>query len=392
LGAVAGGGSKGLVSLARLAVESGGRFTENTNDLALGFARAQRDQACVYSVGFYEHDPKEDQAQPITIRVRPAGLHVVYPSAYIVRSSLARKQSLLRAAFFSPETFETGVVRAHVFPIRPASKDSWEGLLAVSFPVSLASAGGRTVEREFGGVLSNSAGAVHQFSRTIRLEPKSEDVASEPLVTFLEPVELRPGKYSLTTVLSDAAAVAPHAAKVECDVPAIPKAESFLVGPILGRRAGKDVVVRSAAPSGPGPHRVVVGDTIGDWNSFDPLLVQEVDDPTDLVVMTFACVAGDKHGSHSRTVLRRFRTADGQAIGSLDPVTVEIEKGSGIQCQMVLDVLPSRSIKQGGDYLFDAALAPASGRDPDWSAARFSVGAARQGGEATAPEGAGEVP
>lgn len=357
-----------LLSLARLAVDTGGRFTERTNDLGLGFARAQRDQACIYSIGFYDPDPREDQARTVRIGVGREGLRVVHPSAYVLRSTTARRQSLLRAAYFSPATFQTGVVRAHVFPIRPTTKKSWEGLLAVSFSMPLAGSGGRVVEREFGGVLSNKAGPVHQFTRMIRLEPKSETVTSEPFVTFLEPVTLPPGSYAFTTVLSDSASVAPHAAKVECDVPPIPSREAFLVGPILARRAGKNLVVRSGKRT----------DTVGEWNSFDPLLVQMVEDPTDLVAMTLVCIAHRKKAEEERSVMRRFRSIDGRVIGSLEPVRVALEGAEGIRCGTIVDVLPSRATSRGGEYLFEASLAPSGGHDPEWAEVRFSVGSGKR--------------
>jgi hypothetical protein len=51
-----------LTSLDRLAADAGGRFSERTNDLSLGYARAQRDQACIYTIGFYD-DPVPDRAR-----------------------------------------------------------------------------------------------------------------------------------------------------------------------------------------------------------------------------------------------------------------------------------------------------------------------------------------
>ncbi|HKZ75795.1 MAG TPA: hypothetical protein VJ259_03950, partial [Actinomycetota bacterium] len=203
----AGTGSR-LVSLARLATESGGRFTERTNDPTLGVARAQRDLGCVYSVGFHDDDPKEDRAKSVTIRVRREGLRVLSPSAYVFRSASAKRESLIRAAYLSPEMFQTGVVRAHVFPIRPVSKERWDALLAVSFGVSLAGVTGPT-EREFGAVLQSGSLVVHRFNRKIRLEP-DKDATSEPLVTFLERVTLRPGKYTVTSVVTDPATAKPH--------------------------------------------------------------------------------------------------------------------------------------------------------------------------------------
>ena len=39
--------------LVRLANDTGGRLTRATNDFSLGFARAQRDLGCRYTIGFY---------------------------------------------------------------------------------------------------------------------------------------------------------------------------------------------------------------------------------------------------------------------------------------------------------------------------------------------------
>ena len=255
----------------------------------------------------------------------------------------------------------------------------------MSFPVPLSGANGRAVERELGGVLSDRVGPIHEFARTIRVEPKSEHAATEPLVTFLEPVELRPGKYQLTTVLSDSTSATPEAAKIECDVPAVPSAKSFLVGPILARRAGGNVVVSSGPTKDPRRQRVAPGDTIGRWNEFEPLLVQHIDDPGDLVVLTVACVADNEHASRSRTVLRRFLSADGHVLGTLDPLQVDIAQGKGIRCRTVVDVLPSPSTIEGGEYSFDASLAPHSGSDPDWAEVRFSVGSSKLSSECSAP-------
>ena len=99
-------------SLARLAVDTGGRYTEHTNDLTLGFARAQRDLACVYSIGFYDDNPLEDTVKNVSIRVRRRGLQAVHASKYIFRSRGAKLESRLRAAFLSPELYQNECTKA----------------------------------------------------------------------------------------------------------------------------------------------------------------------------------------------------------------------------------------------------------------------------------------
>jgi hypothetical protein len=46
----------GPPGLHRLAVDTGGRITKNTNDLSLGIARAERDLACRYTIGVYDRN------------------------------------------------------------------------------------------------------------------------------------------------------------------------------------------------------------------------------------------------------------------------------------------------------------------------------------------------
>jgi hypothetical protein len=208
-------------------VESGGRYTERTNDLTLGYARAQRDLACVYSLGIYV-DPKEDSPRRVRIDMQPAGLRAVHPSRFVFRSDEKQRESLLRAAWVSPQSFQTGLVRAHLFPLRPTSTDSWDGMLAITFPVPLDARGGDAVRRDFGAVLTRALGlggekVIHRFHRRVTLQPLRPGVTSEPSVTFLQRVDLEPGIYEVTAVLHDPDGLEPHAARAEIEVPAIPR-------------------------------------------------------------------------------------------------------------------------------------------------------------------------
>ena len=99
-----------LTSLARLAVDSGGRFTEDSNDLTLGYARARRDQACVYTIGFYADNVVLDKVRSITVRVRRPGMRAIHPSKFVLRSDSEKRVSQLKAAWLAPEMFQTGVM------------------------------------------------------------------------------------------------------------------------------------------------------------------------------------------------------------------------------------------------------------------------------------------
>jgi len=300
-------------------------------------------------------------------------MRAIHPQKYTFRSDKSRRESLLRAAFLSPEMFETGVVRAHVFPVRPTARGSWEGLLAISFPVALGETAGRSTAREFGAVLHDGPRVAHRFNRRIELQPESAEVTSAPMVTFLEPVELKPGSYVLSVVMANPEDPDPHATKIVIDLPEVPKRELFLVGPILGRPSGSDLVVTGGGMAGG------LRDSMGDANSFQPLLVQQLDDPVDLVALTEACYVAKKSYKRKKnapTVVRSLQGSDGSVIGELQPVELALESDDRVHCQNLVDVLPARALGNG-EYVFEAMLDPGRDKEGPRERVRFAVGPAR---------------
>jgi len=375
-----------LTSLARLAADTGGRYTERTNDLTLGFARAQRDLTCVYSIGFYDEAPV-DKARGVTIRVRRPGLRAIHPSSYLFRSPAEKKRSMIRAAWISPEMFQTGVMRAHLFPVRPKSKKAWEGLLTVNFPVPLGEADGGEVARDFGAVLARplSSGGLdvrYKFDRRITLRPKGPGVSSTPTVTFVQKVELEPGRYELTAVLAEPDVPSPHATRIDLEVPEIPRKELFIVDPILGRRSGPNLVVRGGGPS-------ARHDEIGAESSFEPLVVQQLERPDDLLVLTQACVAGLKKApskGKSPTLSRRVTRPDGSLVGTLDAEQVLLDGEDGVFCQSLVDVLPATAMR-GGDYVFTAEMSADKKNSAAPGRVQFSVEEPAAGPSQSFPSG-----
>jgi hypothetical protein len=309
-------------------------------------------------VGFYVDEDETDRPRDVTIRMRRPGMRAIHPGKYIFRSDAERRTSMLTAAWNVPEMFQTGVVRAHVFPLRPVSDRRWDALLAVSFPVPLGETGGQAARREFGAVLAAGPQVVHNFSRQVTLEPDGPDVSSEPRITFLERLDIAPGRYKLTAVLSDPQDLDPHAARAEIDVPEVPRNELFLVGPVLGRAAGPNLVVfGSGADAGE--------DRLGEPGSFEPLLVQRLDEPVDLVALTQACFIGSRRREKKAlkgapSVERRLIGADGSVVGTLDRQAAALERQGDVQCQNLVDLLPVASLRDG-EYAFEAHLEGAPG-------------------------------
>ena len=287
------------------------------------------------------------------LRVRRPGLRAIHPSKYIFRSKSVQRESMLLAAWVAPEMFQTGVVRAHLFPLRPTDGNHWDALLAVSFTVPLADSAGGDAVRNFGATLHDGSVVMHELTRVITLRPDSPDVKSTPTVTFLDPVRVRPGSYTVTAVMSSPDSAEPHAWKIRVDIPEIPKKELFLIGPMLGRPAGPNLVVLGGT--------AFKDDAIGSENSFEPLLVQQLDDPIDLVAITQACLFDKKSKKKRRkgksvpSVSRALLDPDGATVGDLDPVELTLEGVGHVKCTNLVDLLPVANVKDG-EYVFEVEL------------------------------------
>ena len=303
----------------------------------------------------------------MSVRVLVPGLRTIHPSKYTFRSQQAKLESRVRSAFVAPELYETGVVRAHVFPLRPESRKVWNALLAVSFPVPLAETKGEDATRMFGAVLARGSKIVHRFDRSITLHPEGREVTSDPRITFLEPVVLEPGGYELRVVMSDPHGESPHATRLEVEVPPIPKDKLFLTGPILGRAAGVNVVVTGGGQGS--------DDKVGGTHSFEPLLVQQLDGPVDLVALTEACAIGKpgKGGAPAANVARALRREDGTLIGDLPVQGIRPEGEERVRCEHLVDRLPGTAL-QDGTYVFEVVMRSPDDADDDEGTVRFSVG------------------
>jgi hypothetical protein len=330
---------------------------------------AQRDLACTYSVGFYVDDAVEDRPKNLTIRVRRPGVQVIHPNKYLFRSDSARQESLLRAAWVSPGASATGAVRAHLFPLRPASKTSWEALLAVSFPAPVGEPAGWEVEREIGAVVYQGPKIVHRFSRRITLRGKNSEPIMEREITFLERLKIKPGAYALTAVISDPGEVDPHSVRVAIDVPEIPSDELFLIGPILGRHTGPNVVVMGGETED--------NDSVGREHSFEPLLVQWLDEPADLAALTQACVvsagAAKKKPTRPLSIQRSLRGLEGSMVGSLRAVGLSLEGEGAVRCQSLVDIMPGAALGTG-EYVFEARVDTGSEDENVEGNVRFAIG------------------
>ncbi len=367
------GGSPGLH---RLGSYTGGRVTRGTNDLTLAVARAERDLACRYTIGFYDRRPREDQAHEVRVAVRRSGLRVLHASDYTFRSPSARQVSLVKAAFMVPGMFDTGIVRAYVFPLRPVDKSRWRCLVSVEFSLPVFAARQQAAPTGFGFTVRDKSHVVYSGRGDYSLQSLAAAEPTERRVAFVDETELGTGDYTITAVIYDPVTQRPSTSDVKIVVPKVPRKGIFLVGPYLGLRAGEDLVVRPGRRGNaerPDGNEAPPGNRYGSAASFEPLLVSQVERGRTLVALTQACVSRDRHVDYRRFAIRRsLFLENGTEAGTFPDVPLEAPTSKGWQCQPLVDLLPSASLRPGS-YRFKVAIHGAEGRDPEPAEAAFSV-------------------
>ncbi len=333
----------GPSELRRLANETGGRMTSDTNDLGLGYARAHRDLGCTYTLGFHDSRPRPDVARRLTLRLGRAGIRVIYPEFYLVRSSAERRRSLLRTAAVAPRVFESEAVQAELFLLGPRSGRHWRAVLGAEVRLdSLPPGGGedwtfRVLVRKPNGTL------VRSVERTLPERDASR-------VTLFEPLSLAPGRYSVSAVTAPPGGAEPIAASIAAEMARVPRAEPFLVGPILGSR-----LPGSAAPGEP---------------SFEPLLRREVEQGSSLESLTLACVSGAALPIDVRAITRELVGPDGRRVLAFEPEPARLPDRQ-TACHEVLDAIPTAGLEPARYAL--AASAESGGRPLSGGRAEFTI-------------------
>jgi len=267
-----------------------------------------------------------------------------------------------------------GVVRAHLFSVRPVKPKMWEALVVVEFPIAVVANQAPGATYDFGATVKSGQTIAHTFNRRIQLASKDGGPLPDRRVTFVQNVELPPGSYELTSVLSDADGDKVFAASTHTDLPEIAKDEAFLVEPILGRRAERNLVVQGGSQRlgksklEDDPRR----DRMGSGGSFEPILVLEIDRSRPVAAWTAACMVSNDHDPKAPEVERRLLGDDGSAVGSLPTVHPSFVSSDRVRCESMLDVLPVAPLSPGG-YRFEVVLAPPPEEASGEASAKFAV-------------------
>jgi VWFA-related protein len=325
-------GILGPPMLRRLATETGGRMTASTNDIGLGYARAQRDLGCTYALGFYDDRPRHDRETRMTIRVRDReGLRIVYPEFYVIRSPEKKRESLFRTAAMMPQMFESEGIGLGLHVVGPHSPKRWKTVMVVDVPAALECAAGEEAAWDLRGLVRKPNGTVvHSFERRIPISP-----AGEGPLTLFQTIDVEAGDYVVSAVLSDPRGQTPLAATRLVTVPRIPHGEPFLVGPVLGRSAAveDDAARRREERSQP---------------EFEPLMDAEAEQGQPLQSLTLVCVVGTKETVDIRAVARVITSFEGRGAQTFAPVALELQPlPGGIHCEPVLDDVATSTLEPG---------------------------------------------
>jgi VWFA-related protein len=352
-GLVIGGPAGGSAALARLANETGGRLTRNTNDLTLGYARAQRDLACRYTLGFYVDSSKTRYPMRIRVGVKQSGLEVRQPEEIRFWSEEERRNSRVRAAFADPQLHEDPLVRAAVFPVRPRSENDWDTLMVAHFQQHLGPEG---AEREFAVSLAREKLHLWSGNDRLEIEPPADGIPGVRPVTIYGEAPLKPGMHTLTVVLTDPGGGNLETTQVDVDVPRIPFNELFVRGPVLARVAGGGVLIH-AGDKKDTPEPTALEELIGEGNTLEPLLVNTVESDDRLLVLWEACIVGGKRPEKGGLIERRVVTEDGDEALRLKPLELKLEKRRNVLCQGELDSIEAGEL-QPGRYRLEVNVVP----------------------------------
>jgi len=337
--------------LARLAVDTGGRFTENTNDLSWAYARAQRDLACRYAVGFRDKKPSQDRVHRLNLRVPGRGFRVIHPVHYRFGSSDEAQESLAETAYTAPIVFPGQTVAGQVIAVRPLPGNRWQAVVAMRFPVSIPRTGENVVK--FGAKLDDHARrAVHATDHELIVQADARG-GEQPIVT-LTSIDIAPGSYELSIVIDDPEAEGPQSFVESVELPRLPRKGLYVVDPILMRAKREDVIV----------HWNEENSSLNGDRGLEPTVGEDPVSAAQLTAVTNVCwlrsVPRNVELKVSRSVLR---ADDAGVVTTFEPVRLSFSKAVSTSCQALHDEFSTRSLDPGS-YEFEVTVLAAHDIEP----------------------------
>jgi VWFA-related protein len=228
--------------LSRLAVSTGGRRTVNTNDITLGYARAQRDLACTYTISFHDPSEKADDQHQLSLRLRTGerGRRIIYPQLYVRRSPKERKKTVTETAALAPELFESKSLATQLFVLEAQKLDVWRTVVATELRLGDSVTLPAEQRWKLEGYLRRPNGTVvRRFEEQLTVPATDPATHVTPPVTLYHALDVPPGEYVLSGVVSGPDLPEPLSATRPVSLAPMPSDGSFVLGPIVGHKVGE---------------------------------------------------------------------------------------------------------------------------------------------------------
>ncbi|MDH3629283.1 MAG: VWA domain-containing protein [Acidobacteriota bacterium] len=239
--------------LARLANETGGRFTRNTNDLSRGIVRAHRDISCRYTLGVHDPRPTEDKRKRLRVFIRRDGVRPHYPSGHVQRSQREMQRSMARTARVSTHGYDDGGVTMDIISMRPISPARWDVRLVLRAPSDLIQRADDESPWQFGGVIRRANGTVVQsFRQPLNLKTP-EVVGVEGAGLYYRSFRLPPGGYTANAYAYHPSMKVPLGFSQPFEIRDVPVDRPFAMEPMLVLAKAAEDPKRDRAPYVPVP-------------------------------------------------------------------------------------------------------------------------------------------
>jgi VWFA-related protein len=277
--------------LSLLAQETGGLFTRNTNNLAVGTQKMMEDQKGYYLIGYRPDAPPVDEKtgrpryHDLTVRVKRAGLRVRSRAGYygIMAGEARRKarrtrEEQLAAAVTSP--FYAGGVDVRMTPLFFNDRDAGYYIRALLHlnPQALTftdeADGVRQTVVDILAVNFGEGGQVidqYNDTQTIKVPAAAYEQMLHNGLSFVLNIPVKqPGAYQLRMAVRDAASERVGAAGQYIEVPDLNKSVLTLSGIVLSGIEARAVKNVAASASTAAPAALPAGETLG--AQFSPAL------------------------------------------------------------------------------------------------------------------------
>ncbi len=314
---------RGLTSLARLGVESGGALTERTNDSILALNTALNRLSCIYSLGFRDDDINGGRRKAINVTLRRKGLRAFHPEAYVLRTDATKRESRLLAAFVDPTAAGDGSLRALLIP-RGGDGTKWK----VSVQLRMRPHGRSDSSAELGASIVRHDTVTDHFASSIATKSGSRPIVLE------KTLEVAPGDFSVVAVARDVGSDDVSSRRLDESWPN-PAHTAAAITPVAVLQAGPAAMSRDGAFASSG--------------SLARDLDEVLDPSMDVSLMSVVCRGA---GTKGPVVVERW--IEGGSRGTFAPFTIE---ETGEPCQRSIDVLPGKRLTLGEvDYRMTARV------------------------------------